>query len=419
MFANLRPVRAEGVDVMIVRELSGGLYYGRKGRLDATGWRSTPASTTRGRSSGSRAVRSSSPAAAGDAVTLVDKYGVLETSALWREVVDEVATDYPDVRWTAMLVDNAAMQLVRDPGRFDVLLTENTFGDILSDVAAVATGGVGLAPSASLGERRPRDLRADPRLCARHRGPRHREPGRDAALGRADARVRSRPAGRGAPARRRGRRGAALERRPSTSAARRRPSSSATRSSPSSERREPEPDGPDARGEDPARPLRGGRDRAGRLRDGATCDVVMANDLGGPHAARELVKMGVERVFDPSKVVIVADHLMPAKDIRAAELLKALKEWCDRQGVTVLRPGARRHRAHRARRGGLGRAGVDDRRSRLAQLHLRGARGVRDGDGRDRHRGGDGARELLADRARARSSSSSRARRGTSSPART
>jgi 3-isopropylmalate/(R)-2-methylmalate dehydratase large subunit len=63
------------------------------------------------------------------------------------------------------------------------------------------------------------------------------------------------------------------------------------------------------------------------------CDVVMANDLGGPHAARELVKMGVDRVFDPSRVVIVADHLMPAKDIRAAELLKMLKEWCDRQGV--------------------------------------------------------------------------------------
>lgn len=63
------------------------------------------------------------------------------------------------------------------------------------------------------------------------------------------------------------------------------------------------------------------------------CDVVMANDLGGPHAARELVKMGIDRVFDPSKIVIVADHLMPAKDIRAAELLKALKEWCDRQGV--------------------------------------------------------------------------------------
>ena len=88
-------------------------------------------------------------------MTLVDKYGVLETSKLWREVVDEVAAEYPDVELEAMLVDNAAMQLVRDPGRFDVLLTENTFGDILSDVAAVATGGVGLAPSASLGDAGP------------------------------------------------------------------------------------------------------------------------------------------------------------------------------------------------------------------------------------------------------------------------
>jgi 3-isopropylmalate/(R)-2-methylmalate dehydratase large subunit len=69
------------------------------------------------------------------------------------------------------------------------------------------------------------------------------------------------------------------------------------------------------------------------------CDIVMANDLGGPHAARELVKMGVDRVFDPSRVVIVADHLMPAKDIRAAELLKTLKEWCDRQGVTYYDQG--------------------------------------------------------------------------------
>jgi 3-isopropylmalate dehydrogenase len=86
---------------------------------------------------------------------VADKHGVLETSALWREVVDAVAVDYADVALDYMLVDNAAMQLVRDAGRFDVLLTENTFGDILSDVAAVATGGVGLAPSASLSDTGP------------------------------------------------------------------------------------------------------------------------------------------------------------------------------------------------------------------------------------------------------------------------
>ena len=154
VFANLRPVRADGVDVMIVRELSGGLYYGRKGR------------TTDGMAFDiceyhpwqiDRIARHAFELAMGrrQAVTVVDKYGVLETSKLWREVVDGVAIDFPDVQLDAMLVDNAAMQLVRDPGRFDVLLTENTFGDILSDVAAVATGGVGLAPSASLAENGP------------------------------------------------------------------------------------------------------------------------------------------------------------------------------------------------------------------------------------------------------------------------
>ena len=151
VFANLRPVRAEGVDVMIVRELSGGLYYGRKGRLsDGMAFdicEYHPWQVERIARCAFELAR-----ARRQEVTLADKYGVLETSKLWREVVDEVATDYPDVRLEAMLVDNAAMQLVRDPGRFDVLLTENTFGDILSDVAAVATGGVGLAPSASLGD---------------------------------------------------------------------------------------------------------------------------------------------------------------------------------------------------------------------------------------------------------------------------
>ena len=154
VFANLRPVRDGGVDVMIVRELSGGLYYGRKGR------------TTDGMAFDTceyhpwqieRIARRAFELARGRRghLTLADKHGVLETSRLWREVVDEVATEYPDVEVDAMLVDNAAMQLVRDPGRFDVLLTENTFGDILSDVAAVATGGVGLAPSASLADSGP------------------------------------------------------------------------------------------------------------------------------------------------------------------------------------------------------------------------------------------------------------------------
>jgi 3-isopropylmalate dehydrogenase len=154
VFANLRPVRGDGVDVMIVRELSGGLYYGRKGRLtDGMAFDTLEYHPWQVE----RIARRAFELARGRQrqVTLADKHGVLETSKLWREVVDEVAKAYPDVGLETMLVDNAAMQLVRDAGRFDVLLTENTFGDILSDVAAVATGGVGLAPSASLSEAGP------------------------------------------------------------------------------------------------------------------------------------------------------------------------------------------------------------------------------------------------------------------------
>jgi 3-isopropylmalate dehydrogenase len=154
VFANLRPVRADGVDVLIVRELSAGLYYGRKGRtadgmaFDVCEYHPWQIERIARRAFDFARARRGR-------LTLVDKHGVLETSTLWREVVDEVAKEYADVEADAMLVDNAAMQLVRDPGRFDVLLTENTFGDILSDVAAVATGGVGLAPSASLSESGP------------------------------------------------------------------------------------------------------------------------------------------------------------------------------------------------------------------------------------------------------------------------
>ena len=88
-------------------------------------------------------------------MTSVDKVNVLETSRLWRETVVRVAADYPDVELEHMLVDKAGMQLVQDPARFDVILTENTFGDILSDVAAGTCGGLGLAASASLGDDRP------------------------------------------------------------------------------------------------------------------------------------------------------------------------------------------------------------------------------------------------------------------------
>jgi 3-isopropylmalate dehydrogenase len=154
IFANLRPVRADGVDVLIVRELSGGLYYGRKGRLtDGTAFDTCEYHPRQVERIARRAFELAERRR--NEVTVADKQGVLETSLLWREVVDAVALAHAGVRLGYMLVDNAAMQLVRDPGQFDVLLTENTFGDILSDVAAVVTGGVGLAPSAGLAESGP------------------------------------------------------------------------------------------------------------------------------------------------------------------------------------------------------------------------------------------------------------------------
>jgi 3-isopropylmalate dehydrogenase len=154
LFANLRPTRADGVDALIVRELSGGLYYGAKGtRADGTVFDTceyTPAQVER------IARRAFELAGRRRGKLLVaDKHGVLATSTLWRDVVDRLAPDYPNVDVSYMLVDNVAMQLVLRPQQFDVIVTENTFGDILSDVAAAATGGIGLAPSASLGEGRP------------------------------------------------------------------------------------------------------------------------------------------------------------------------------------------------------------------------------------------------------------------------
>src|SRR3954466_7843755 len=199
VYANLRPASADGIDILIVRELVGGLYYGRRGTLsDGTVFDTCeyhPSQIERIALRAFELARSRR-----GKVTSVDKANVLATSRLWREVVTDVARDYPDVELEHMLVDNAAMQLITDPQQFDVLLTENMFGDILSDEAAALTGGLGLAASASLpaggpgrpraGEprrRRARDLRAGSRLRARHRRQREREPGGDAPLRRAHA----------------------------------------------------------------------------------------------------------------------------------------------------------------------------------------------------------------------------------------
>ncbi len=154
VYANLRPSHADGVDLLVVRELVGGLYYGPKGtREDGTVFDTCEYHPSQVERIAERAFRLAGGRRG--RVTSVDKANVLETSRMWRRVVSDVAAGYPDVELEHMLVDTAAMQLVQDPGRFDVIVTENTFGDILSDEAAAVTGGLGLAASASLGDTGP------------------------------------------------------------------------------------------------------------------------------------------------------------------------------------------------------------------------------------------------------------------------
>jgi 3-isopropylmalate dehydrogenase len=154
VYANLRPARSNGIDLLIVRELVGGLYFGASGRrADGSAFDTCEYSPAEIERIARRAFELARTRRS--FVTSVDKANVLETGRLWREVVSALAGDYPDVRLEHMLVDNAGMQLVLDPAQFDVILTENTFGDILSDVAAGSCGGLGVAASASLGERAP------------------------------------------------------------------------------------------------------------------------------------------------------------------------------------------------------------------------------------------------------------------------
>ena len=151
VYANLRPARAEGIDLVIVRELVGGLYFGEKGTREDGTWFDTCEYT---RPEVERIARHAFAIARerGGRLTSVDKVNVLHTSRLWRDVVTELGADeYPDVPLDHALVDSFAMTIVNAPGTIDVVVTENTFGDILSDVAAAVTGGLGLAASASLG----------------------------------------------------------------------------------------------------------------------------------------------------------------------------------------------------------------------------------------------------------------------------
>ncbi|MBO5341021.1 MAG: 3-isopropylmalate dehydrogenase [Oscillospiraceae bacterium] len=174
LYANLRPatlrpaladacpLRREtaekGIDLMMVRELTGGVYFGKRDRYQ-TEDRGVEASDLMAYSEleieriGRRAFELARLRR--KKVSSVDKANVLETSRLWREIMHRLAAEYPDVQYEDVLVDNCAMQLVRDPGQFDVVVTENMFGDILSDEASMITGSIGLLPSASIGDTAP------------------------------------------------------------------------------------------------------------------------------------------------------------------------------------------------------------------------------------------------------------------------
>jgi 3-isopropylmalate dehydrogenase len=171
LYANLRPVkpfpslyessplrqeRIEGTDLLVVRELTGGIYFGAKERTEERASDACVYTVAEVERIARTAFRAAERRSAGGRVTSVDKANVLETSRLWREVVRRVhAQEFAHLELEHVLVDNAAMQLVAAPRRFDVILTENMFGDILSDEAAMISGSIGMLPSASLGARRP------------------------------------------------------------------------------------------------------------------------------------------------------------------------------------------------------------------------------------------------------------------------
>lgn len=170
LFANLRPARLyselkeacplkqsfvpAGFDLVMVRELTGGLYFGARGTKEIDGKLVAKDTLTYSEDEIRRvAIKAFDIAEKRKKhVTSIDKANVLDSSRLWRKVVEEVAKDYPDVRLDHMLVDNCAMQLVKNPGQFDVVLTENMFGDILSDEASMISGSLGMLSSASLNE---------------------------------------------------------------------------------------------------------------------------------------------------------------------------------------------------------------------------------------------------------------------------
>ncbi len=172
LFANLRPaiiydalkeacplkpeIIGDNLDIMVLRELTGGLYFGERGRREGKYGEEAYDTMAYSVYEVERIARRGFDIAMkrDKRLTSVDKANILESSRLWRSVVERIATEYPEVTVNHMYVDNAAMQLVRDPKQFDVILTENMFGDILSDQASMITGSIGMLPSASIGEGR-------------------------------------------------------------------------------------------------------------------------------------------------------------------------------------------------------------------------------------------------------------------------
>ncbi|MGL4572146.1 MAG: 3-isopropylmalate dehydrogenase [Clostridium sp.] len=144
----------DGIDILVVRELTGGIYFGRRGREKVNGLDSAYDTLRYSEDEIKRIVKIGFESAMkrNKKLTSVDKANILESSRLWRTIVNEMASDYPEVSVNHLYIDNAAMQLVKDPKQFDVIVTDNMFGDILSDEASMITGSIGMLPSASLGE---------------------------------------------------------------------------------------------------------------------------------------------------------------------------------------------------------------------------------------------------------------------------
>ena len=170
LFANLRPAKifaplksaspikeeiiGEGLDILIVRELTGGIYFGDRGTYEENGVVGAYDTERYTYPEIKRIVKAGFEYAMkrGKKLTCVDKANVLDSSRLWRKVMEETAKDYPEVEVSYMYVDNCAMQLVRNPNQFDTIVTSNIFGDILSDEASMITGSIGMIPSSSLGD---------------------------------------------------------------------------------------------------------------------------------------------------------------------------------------------------------------------------------------------------------------------------